>query len=95
LPRFEWDEAKARVNQRKHGVAFEDAVLVWSDPFHLLRFDRFEHGEERWHALGMAGETVIMLVVHTYPNDDEDRVRVVSARRATKTERRAYERGAI
>jgi uncharacterized DUF497 family protein len=60
----------------------------------LVRFDRFENGEERWHALGRAGETVILLVVHTYPSDDDDRVRVVSARRATKTERRAYEHGA-
>ena len=91
MPQFEWDPAKARANLTKHGVAFEDAALVWDDPLHLVRFDRFEAGEERWHALGMATGVVLILVVHTYP--DEDRVRIVSARKATRTERRAYEDG--
>lgn len=91
--RFEWDEDKARSNLRKHGVAFEDAALVWADPLHLVRFDRFEDGEERWHALGLAAGIVLVIVVHTYPGDD--RVRIVSARRATRAERRAYEDGDI
>jgi hypothetical protein len=60
---------------------------------HLVRFDRFDGGEERWHALGMAEGIVLILVVHMYPHDDEDRVRIISARRATRTERRAYEDG--
>ncbi|MDT8316235.1 BrnT family toxin [Roseomonas mucosa] len=93
MPAFEWDPEKARINLGKHGVAFEDAVLVWSDPLHLVRFDRREGGEERWHALGMAGGVVLLLVVHTYPGGEEDRVRLVSARRATRAERRAYEDG--
>jgi uncharacterized DUF497 family protein len=91
--KFEWDPAKAATNLRKHDVAFEDAVLVWSDPLHLVRFDRIEDGEERWHALGMAAGIVLLLVVHTYPEDDDDRVRILSARKATKAERRAYEDG--
>ena len=45
------------------------------------------------HALGMALGIVLLLVVHTYPDDDDDRVRIVSARRATRTERKAYEDG--
>ena len=61
---FGWREAKAEANLRKHGVAFEDAVLVWSDPLHLVKFDRFKNGEERWHALGLAGGIVLLLVVH-------------------------------
>jgi uncharacterized protein len=93
VPRFEWDAAKAAANLGKHGVAFEDAALVWTDPMHLVRFDRYDGGEERWHALGMAGGIVLLLVVHTYPDDDNDRVRIVSARRATRTERRAYADG--
>lgn len=91
MPRFEWDPDKDARNRAKHGVAFEDAVLVWSDPMHLLRFDRIEDGEERWHVLGMAAGVVLLLVVHTYPGDGDDLIRIVSARRATKAERRAYE----
>lgn len=58
-------------------------------PYPTLR--RFEDGEERWHALGLAGGTVVLLVVHTYPKDD--RIRIIGARRATRKERRAYENG--
>ena len=87
--RFEWDPVKARANLNKHGVSFEDAMLVWNDPLHLVRFDRFEGGEERWHALGQVGGAVMILVVHTYP-DDDDLVRIVSARKATQAERRIY-----
>jgi hypothetical protein len=72
-------------------VAFEDAALVWADPLHLMKFDRIEAGEERWHAIGVAGGTVLLLVVHTTP--DDDRVRIIGARRATSKERRAYEDG--
>lgn len=93
MPRFEWDAGKARSNLNKHGVAFEDAELVWLDPFFLLRFDQIAGDEERWHALGMAAGVVLLLVVHTYSAEDDDRVRIVSARRATKGERRAYEDG--
>jgi hypothetical protein len=94
VPKFEWDATKARANLHKHGVDFEDAMLVWADPMHLVRVDRVEDGEERWHALGMAEGVVLILVVHTYPAvDDDDRVRIISARRATKAERRAYEDG--
>jgi uncharacterized DUF497 family protein len=90
--RFEWDEAKARANLAKHGVAFEDAKLVWEDPFHTLVFDRVEGGEERWQAVGVVGAVALLLVVHVYPSaSDEQTVRIVSARKATKHERRRYE----
>jgi uncharacterized DUF497 family protein len=71
-------------------VSFEDAALVWNDPLHLVRFDRFEAGEERWHALGQAGGVLLIMVVHTYPGDD-DLIRIISARKATRAERRIYE----
>ena len=93
MPNFEWDPEKARINLLKHGVAFEDAELVWSDPLHLIRFDRSEGGEDRWHALGLAGGIVLLIVVHTYPGGDDDVIRLVNARRATKHERRVYENG--
>jgi uncharacterized DUF497 family protein len=90
VPRFTWNAAKARSNLLKHGVAFEDAELVWRDPRHLLRFDRIEDGEERWHAIGLAGSVVVLLVAHT-DTEDGDIIRLLSARRATKAERKAYE----
>ena len=90
-PRFEWDAAKARSNLDKHGVAFEDAEIVWSDPLHLVRFDRIDGGEERWHALGVVAGVVLLMVVHTYPGNGDDVIRIVSARRATRGERSAYE----
>ncbi len=93
MPGFEWDLEKARINLLKHGVAFEDAVLVWSDPLHLIRFDRSEGGEDRWHALGLAAGIVLLVVVHTYPGSNDEVIRLVSARRATRRERRVYEDG--
>ncbi|MDR3538406.1 MAG: BrnT family toxin [Acetobacteraceae bacterium] len=90
---FEWDPGKDARNRANHGLAFEDAALVWSDPLHLVRFDRVENGEERWHALGMAAGIVLLLVVHTYPGEDDTVIRIVSARKATKAERKAYEDG--
>ena len=74
-------------------MAFEDAELGWSDPLHLIKFNRIESGEERWLALGLASGIVLLVVVHTYPGEDGELVRIVSARRATKGEREAYEGG--
>jgi uncharacterized DUF497 family protein len=90
--RFEWDPEKARRNLAKHGVAFEVAENVWNDPLHIIVPDRFEDGEQRWHAIGMVGPVVILLVVHTYlDSEDESRVRILGARKATAHERRRYE----
>jgi uncharacterized DUF497 family protein len=89
--RFEWDRAKAERNRAKHGVSFDLACLVWDDPRHLLLPDRVVDGEERWHAIGMVGGVAILVVVHAYPDDDETRVRLISARKATPHERRRYE----
>lgn len=89
---FEWDPEKARTKLAKHGVAFNLAEHVWADPLHLIVPDRFDGGEQRWHAIGMVGPVAILLVVHTYPDSaNEDRVRIVGARKATAHERRRYE----
>jgi uncharacterized DUF497 family protein len=54
--------------------------------------DRIEAGEQRWHALGLVGPVVVLLVVHSYPDpDDDERVRIIGARKATPRERRRYE----
>lgn len=89
---FEWDEAKARSKTRKHGVRFEDAMLVFSDPFALVMQDRTVGGEFRWQTLGMAGDIVLLLVAHTVHDEHKDEViRIISARRAVRKERKRYD----
>jgi uncharacterized DUF497 family protein len=91
--RFEWDSVKARANQRKHGVTFEDAMHVLDDPYAMFEQGRTdEAGELRWLALGMVGGVVLLLVVHTVRQRGEDEViRLISARRATRKERNRYD----
>lgn len=90
--RFEWDVTKARSNARKHGVYFEDAMLVFADPYALAEQDRVEDGEHRWRTLGLAGGLAVLLVVHTVRDQREDEViRIISARRATREERKRYD----
>lgn len=89
---FEWDSNKASTNLAKHGVAFEDAMHVFNDPNHLSIQDRFENGEHRWQTIGLAGGCVVVLVAHTIKHDDSGEIiRIISARKATRNERLAYE----
>jgi uncharacterized protein len=90
---FSWDEAKNKRNQRKHGVSFEAAKLVFEDPLHVTRQDRTEDGEQRWQTVGMVGDVVLLLVAHTWEDTESDgeHIRIISARRATKLERKVYE----
>lgn len=89
--KFEWDEVKAQTNLKKHGVALEVAERVWDDPAHLLVLDRYEGGEERWHAIGLVKGIMILTVVHAYRGKDVQVVRIIGARRATLDERRRYD----
>jgi hypothetical protein len=93
---FDWDPAKAESNRTKHGVTFDEAMLVFSDPLALSRLDD-EHAEteERWVTLGRTGSDRLTLVVHTYDelNDGTMVIRVISARRPTRRETRDYEEG--
>jgi uncharacterized protein len=92
IVRFEWDEAKAKTNQRKHGVRFEDAMLVFADPFALVEQDRIERRELRWQTLGLVGGIVLLLVAHTVRSEQEDEViRIISARKAVRKERKRYD----
>ena len=92
---FSWDDAKNESNQRKHSVSFEAAQLVFDDPLHITRQDRIENGEQRWQTIGMAGGIVLLLVAHTWYETEsgEEHVRLISARRTTKLERKIYEQG--
>lgn len=86
---FEWDEAKARSNANTHGVTFERATLAFSDPFAVSALDdREDHGEDRYILIGMA-EGPLLFVVFT---ERGDRIRIISARRATRPEREIYDR---
>ncbi|QEE09238.1 BrnT family toxin [Bartonella kosoyi] len=91
--RFEWDEAKAKINLRKHRVSFEIAARVFADPFAMVKQDRIENGEYRWQTLGLVDGFLLLLVAHTV-HDDKDGIeviRIISARRANLKERKRYE----
>lgn len=88
---FEWDEKKAAENYATHGVSFQFATRVFKDPFAVERIDdRHDYGEERYILIGMAGD-VVLFVVYT---EREERIRLISARRATKLEQEDYEKQA-
>jgi uncharacterized DUF497 family protein len=90
---FSWDEVKNESNRRKHGVSFEAAQLVFKDPLHITRQDRIENGEQRWQTVGAVGGLQLLLVAHTWldEHDGSEHIRIISARLATKVERKAYE----
>jgi len=86
--KFEWHEAKAEANWRAHGVSFELATTVFKDPFAIeLVDDREDYGETRFITLGMAEGRVLLNVAYT---EREDRIRLISARRATQHEQDEY-----
>ena len=88
--RFEWDEAKNRENKRKHRVSFEEAETAFLDDWGVLVKD-VEDEEERFVLIGTSAAVRVLVVCHTYRARDQV-VRLISARRATRTERRDYER---
>jgi uncharacterized protein len=102
--RYEWDEAKNRRNQRKHGgISFELAALVFEDERCLVYIDRIDDrtGEQRWHAIGMARPTpaarILLLVAHVYreDKDGEEIIHIISAREAEKRDVRRYQEQAV
>ena len=90
---FEWDEAKAAANVRKHSVSFEEAITVFGDP-HAITIFHVEHSEaeDRFINVGLSASGRILVVVYT---ERGPRIRIISCRRATLAERRQYERGVI
>ncbi len=88
--RFEWDDAKAASNLGKHGVSFEEASTTFGDPLSRTIADPDHYEEEdRFVLLGITAQDQLVVVVHT--EQEEDVIRLVSARLATATERRDYE----
>jgi uncharacterized DUF497 family protein len=88
---YEWDTAKAAANVRKHGVSFEEAASVFLDPAALTFLDPdHSENEERAITIGRSARQRVLFVSHT---EREDRLRVISARRATRQEQEQYEEG--
>ncbi len=88
--RFEWDSRKARSNEKKHGVSFEEAQSVFFDEQALLLEDpQPRHEEERFVLLGLSGSLRLLVVVHAVREGDV--IRIISARKATRKETRTYE----
>ncbi|HEX8252657.1 MAG TPA: BrnT family toxin [Thermoanaerobaculia bacterium] len=90
---FEWDSAKARENERKHGIAFEEARTVFGDAYALHTYDG-EHSwqEDRFIIIGRSELSRVLFVV--YVERTEMTMRLISARRATAREKRTYEKEA-
>lgn len=86
---YQWDPKKAASNLEKHGIDLADAVGVFEDEWALTIKEEYVEGEQRFVTMGMDFLRRVLVVVYTYRGDD---IRLISARAATKRERRVYER---
>jgi uncharacterized DUF497 family protein len=86
LRRFEWDDEKNLANRRKHGISFEEASTIFDGPVLSLE-DEGEHSEVRERSYGLIGGVVVACVVHT---DRDGTTRIISARKATRNERKHF-----
>lgn len=88
--RFEWDNTKALNNVKKHGLDFKEAISVFSDPLELTISDP-EHsiGEYRFLSIGKSNKDNLLVISYTEP--EENRIRIISVRPATKNEKKYYE----
>ena len=88
---FEWDGAKAESNERKHGVAFTEAMTAFADPLSLTGYDPdHSEDEDRYITMGLSATGRLLLVSHT---DCGEKVQIISARKASQSERKDYEDG--
>ena len=86
----EWDPDKAASNLRKHGVDFADAVIALEDEY-ALTIEDYGHDEQRFKTLGLGPNLNVLFVIHA--ERDEETIRIVSARKADRTETKQYYRG--
>ncbi|KOR28652.1 hypothetical protein TI04_10545 [Achromatium sp. WMS2] len=87
---FEWDKAKAAINLAKHGVSFDEAKTVFADPLQVDFYDKYHsETEHRYIIIGKSASDHLLLVSYT---ERDGAVRLISAREATRTERKNYER---
>ncbi|QOG13118.1 BrnT family toxin [Arcobacter sp. FWKO B] len=93
---FEWDFNKAKKNLLKHKISFEDACTIFKDENAISIFDdEHSENEDRWITIGIDVNTRTLVVVHTYITFNENNciIRIISARKATKNEQKAYKGG--
>jgi uncharacterized DUF497 family protein len=96
MARFRWNPEKAETNFHKHGIRFKVASKVFDDPWVLTRQNRIVDGELRWQSLGLVEGTAILLVAYAYSvEENEEVIRIISARKADRTERGVYEQHRI
>jgi uncharacterized DUF497 family protein len=88
--KFEWDPKKAALNQAKHGVSFEEAVTIFGDPLELTISDP-DHSLGEYRFLSIGRSSTGQLLVVSYTETQPNRIRIISARRATRQEQRYYE----
>ena len=95
LLHFEWDENKNEINKRKHGISFETAKEVFYDDLAIV-FDDPDHSalEDRFLIIGMTKSSKVCIVSHCY-RDNDNIIRIISAREATKREKNFYEEGVL
>lgn len=91
--KFSWDPRKADGNLRKHGIAFDEAITVFSDPLAYI-FDDLEHSEDEYREIIIGYSTLTRLLLVCFVERDKDTIRLISARRATKAETKDYEKNA-
>jgi len=84
---FEWDKSKAKKNKSKHGIAFADTFAVFEDP-NAVTIEDFRSGEQGYFIIGMDAFGRILVVVYTWR---DDKIRIISARKAVRSEVRQYE----
>jgi len=90
---FEWDPVKAKRNQKKHRVSFQQAAEIFHDPLSIsIPDDEHSLSEERWISMGEDSRKAIWVVVHTFEviGEKSTNIRIVSARKATKKEMKEY-----
>ena len=85
---FEWDDEKAQSNIAKHHVSFDLAKRVWDDPLVFVGLDDVVNGEQRWRAVGIVGSVMLLVVIHSYPdNNNDERICIINARHTTGKEK--------
>lgn len=85
---FEWDEDKNRANIRKHGFDFGDAWEIFESPLLKRPDTRAFYGEVRWTGIGLLGNRIVVII---FTHRDEDTIRIISLRKASKHERKDLE----
>jgi len=83
---FEWDDTKRKLNIKKHGIDFTNASMIFDSYTLTIEDDRYDYGEERFVTIGIL-EGRVVVVVHT---ENEDSIRIISIRKATKYEEKKY-----